>query len=57
MQIDGWSFFDAGTFGLVGVVGADHALRWFDDLPSFNKADQPLLELQIAEGLFLVSHS
>lgn len=57
MQIDSWSFFDAGTFRLVGVVGADHALRWFDDFPSFNEADQSLLELQIAEGLFLVSHS
>lgn len=39
VEIDGWSFFDAGTFGLVGVICADHALRRFDHLPSFDEAD------------------
>ena len=57
MEIDSWSFLDAGAFGLVSVVGADHALRRLDHFPSLNEADESLLQLQIAEGFFLVPHA
>lgn len=43
MQIHHWALLDAGTLGLIGVIGADHALGRLDHLAALDEANQPLL--------------
>ena len=57
MQVDCWSFLYARTLGLVCVISADHALRGLYHLPALNETNQPLLQLQVTETLFFVTHS
>lgn len=49
MQIHHCSLLDAGTLGLISVVGADHALRRLNDLSALDKPNQSLLQLQVPE--------